>query len=297
MVATDTTISRPCRPHQLRQLAPGRLRERHAHVHADEERDGQLVGERDERELHRLAPDRGRVRTIGHHPAASLCPALTDSTRALAPRARATRRRTRAPPGATADGPDLEVPAGRSCDLGPCFTLMGAFQQWPLADGAPGILVGTDSGSTRRSEGARWTQRRRRPSEMPPPDTVGIAVAAPLDPRLLRYAKTTRRFVVLAVAVGGVTALLVVAQAFLIATVVGGGLRRPPLRRLAAHPLGRPARGGGRSSRPGLGHRTCGAPGVGIGQVGAAARRDEPRRRARPTGPRRPQRGSAQRRS
>jgi ATP-binding cassette, subfamily C, bacterial CydCD len=43
-----------------------------------------------------------------------------------------------------------------------------------------------------------------------------------LDPRLLRYAKTTRRFVVLAVAVGGATALLVVAQAFLIATIVAG---------------------------------------------------------------------------
>ena len=43
-----------------------------------------------------------------------------------------------------------------------------------------------------------------------------------LDPRLLRYARTTRRFVVLAVAVGGATALLVVAQAYLIATIVAG---------------------------------------------------------------------------
>ncbi len=42
----------------------------------------------------------------------------------------------------------------------------------------------------------------------------------PLDPRLLRYARTTRGFVVLAIAVGGITALLVVAQAWLIATVV-----------------------------------------------------------------------------
>ena len=41
-----------------------------------------------------------------------------------------------------------------------------------------------------------------------------------LDPRLLRYARTTRRFVVQAIAIGGVTALLVVAQAWLIATVV-----------------------------------------------------------------------------
>ena len=36
----------------------------------------------------------------------------------------------------------------------------------------------------------------------------------------MRYARTTRRFVVLAIAVGGMTALLVVAQAWLIATVV-----------------------------------------------------------------------------
>jgi len=43
-----------------------------------------------------------------------------------------------------------------------------------------------------------------------------------LDPRLLRYARATRRFVILAVAIGGATALLVVAQAFLIATVVAG---------------------------------------------------------------------------
>ena len=33
------------------------------------------------------------------------------------------------------------------------------------------------------------------------------------DPRLLHYARTTRRFLVLAVAVGGSTALFIVAQA------------------------------------------------------------------------------------
>jgi len=42
----------------------------------------------------------------------------------------------------------------------------------------------------------------------------------PLDPRLLRYAHTTRRFIVLAIGIGGATALLVVAQAWLIATIV-----------------------------------------------------------------------------
>ncbi|MFZ0249160.1 MAG: thiol reductant ABC exporter subunit CydD [Acidimicrobiales bacterium] len=41
-----------------------------------------------------------------------------------------------------------------------------------------------------------------------------------LDPRLLHYAATTRRFLVFAVLIGGVTALLVVTQAWLIATIV-----------------------------------------------------------------------------
>jgi thiol reductant ABC exporter CydD subunit len=44
----------------------------------------------------------------------------------------------------------------------------------------------------------------------------------PLDPRLLRYARTTRRFLVLAVAIGGATALLLIAQAWLIAHIVDG---------------------------------------------------------------------------
>ncbi len=54
----------------------------------------------------------------------------------------------------------------------------------------------------------------------------GLAGAAPrrrtgpLDPRLLHYARSTRRYVVLSVVVGGCTALLVVTQAWLIATVV-----------------------------------------------------------------------------
>jgi ATP-binding cassette subfamily C protein CydCD len=48
----------------------------------------------------------------------------------------------------------------------------------------------------------------------------------PFDPRLLRYARTTRRFIVLAVGVGGTTALLVVAQAWLIATVCNDAFLR-----------------------------------------------------------------------
>ena len=51
-----------------------------------------------------------------------------------------------------------------------------------------------------------------------------------LDPRLLHYAHATRRFLALSVAVGAATALLVVAQAWLIAQVVAGAFvhHRPP---------------------------------------------------------------------
>ena len=69
----------------------------------------------------------------------------------------------------------------------------------------------------------------------------------PFDPRLLHYAQTTRRFIVLAVGIGGTTALLVVAQAWLIATVCNdaffhhGSLAslRVPLALLLAVILGR----------------------------------------------------------
>jgi len=43
-----------------------------------------------------------------------------------------------------------------------------------------------------------------------------------LDTRLLHYARSTRHFVVLAAVVGGATAALLIAQAWLIATVVAG---------------------------------------------------------------------------
>ena len=59
--------------------------------------------------------------------------------------------------------------------------------------------------------------------------TEGDAVPRPvrtrtgaLDPRLLHYARSTRRFVALAAVVGGVTAALVIIQAWLIAEVVAG---------------------------------------------------------------------------
>ena len=90
---------------------------------------------------------------------------------------------------------------------------------------------------------AQATERDTSPGHGP--DRRGGA----LDPRLLRYAKTTRRFVVLAVAVGGATALLVVAQAFLIATIVAGAfvdhrsaaMLRTPLAALLAVVAGRAA--------------------------------------------------------
>jgi ATP-binding cassette subfamily C protein CydCD len=44
----------------------------------------------------------------------------------------------------------------------------------------------------------------------------------PFDPRLLHYARATRTYLVLSVGVGGATAILVIAQAWLIATVVNG---------------------------------------------------------------------------
>ena len=55
-----------------------------------------------------------------------------------------------------------------------------------------------------------------------PPSKRRERRGGPLDPRLLHYARTTRRFLVLAVAIGGVTALLLIAQAWLIAHVVAG---------------------------------------------------------------------------
>jgi thiol reductant ABC exporter CydD subunit len=44
----------------------------------------------------------------------------------------------------------------------------------------------------------------------------------PIEPRLLRYAHSTRRYLVLTVVLGGCTAFLVVAQAWLLATAVSG---------------------------------------------------------------------------
>ena len=58
--------------------------------------------------------------------------------------------------------------------------------------------------------------------EHPPSGRTGDRRGGPLDPRLLRYTATTRRFLVLAVVIGGLTALLLIAQAWLIAQIVAG---------------------------------------------------------------------------
>jgi hypothetical protein len=42
----------------------------------------------------------------------------------------------------------------------------------------------------------------------------------PIDPRLLRYARTTRWFLVASVAIGTLTALLVIVQAFMLARII-----------------------------------------------------------------------------
>ena len=106
----------------------------------------------DERELHRLAPDRGRVRTIGHHPPASLCPAPIDLTRSWYRVDRATRRPTGVPPvnnGPTRGQP--RVASWRSCDLGPCFTSW-ARSRMALADGAPWVRAGRGQRQRRNDE-------------------------------------------------------------------------------------------------------------------------------------------------
>lgn len=70
----------------------------------------------------------------------------------------------------------------------------------------------------------------------------------PIDPRLLRYARATRFFLVVVVGLGVAGAALVIAQAMLIAEVVVGAFQhgmpvsalRTPLLLLVAVALGRP---------------------------------------------------------
>src|SRR3990170_2140484 len=78
-------------------------------------------------------------------------------------------------------------------------------------------------------------------------DPEGVFHVKPIDPRLLRYARATRLFLVAVVSLGVVGAGLVIAQAMLIAEVVvgafqhgmAGGELRTPLLLLVAVALGR----------------------------------------------------------
>lgn len=75
----------------------------------------------------------------------------------------------------------------------------------------------------------------------------GVFHVKPIDPRLLRYARATRLFLVAVVGLGGLGALLVIAQAMLVAEVVVGAFQhglavaelRTPLMLLAAVAVGR----------------------------------------------------------
>ena len=138
---------------------------------------------------------------------------------------------------------------------------------------------------TNRHEGTRWTQRRRRPRTILSRHG-GSAGAGPSTPGCSTTRAATRRFLFLAVAIGGLTALLLIAQAWLIADLVAGAfldhrslesLRGSLLASCFCHC---------RSIGPGLGCRTRRPPGVGLRQVGAAPGRRRPRCRARAGRPR-----------
>ena len=90
----------------------------------------------------------------------------------------------------------------------------------------------------------------------------------PVDPRLLHYTRGTRRYLVVTVVLGGITAVLVVAQAWLIANTISESSSTirdwpgsAPLVALLLVVILGP--GGG-----GLAQRTDGRPGLGVGQVG-----------------------------
>jgi thiol reductant ABC exporter CydD subunit len=66
------------------------------------------------------------------------------------------------------------------------------------------------------------TRSERAPGGPPPASRRSRRRVTPVDPRLLHYARSTRRYLVLTVILGGCTAFLVVAQAWLLADAVSG---------------------------------------------------------------------------
>ncbi len=80
-------------------------------------------------------------------------------------------------------------------------------------------MIGSES-QLKRGEGPAADPSPRRDHAGPPrPER---APSGPLDPRLLHYTRSTRRYLVTTVLLGGCTAFLVVAQAWLLATAVSG---------------------------------------------------------------------------
>ena len=103
-----------------------------------------------------------------------------------------------------------------------------------------------------------------------------------LDPRLLRYARATRTFLVVSVSLGVLSALLIVAQAWLLADVVSRAFLGGWSVASTARSTGCAARGRPRSSRRRLGGRARREPVLGAGEVAAArsAARADPGARA-----------------
>ena len=69
-----------------------------------------------------------------------------------------------------------------------------------------------------RADGPRPVGLGRRPR----PQELATTARGPVDPRLLHHARATRPYLLLSVVLGTVTALLIVAQAWLLATAVAG---------------------------------------------------------------------------
>ncbi len=79
-----------------------------------------------------------------------------------------------------------------------------------------------DSSSGSLSSAARWPASPI-PGDYTPTRLGHHDGVRAVDPRLLRYGRATRLFLMLSVAIGVATAVLVIAQAWLLATVVAGG--------------------------------------------------------------------------
>ena len=73
-----------------------------------------------------------------------------------------------------------------------------------------------------RRAGRRRRATTGRPAASTPTAGARHHARGPVDPRLLHHARATRPYLLLSVVLGTVTALLIVAQAWLLATAVAG---------------------------------------------------------------------------